>query len=35
MIDAVPIRHTRPVAAAYPRDAAMAEADRFLAGKPY
>jgi len=35
VIDAVPIRHTRPVAAAYPRDAAMAEADRFLAGKPY
>ena len=35
VIDATPIRHTRPVAAAYPRDAAMAEADRFLAGKPY
>ena len=35
VIDAVPIRHTRPVAASYPRDAAMAEADRFLAGKPY
>jgi len=35
VIDVVPIRHTRPVAAAYPRDAAMAEADRFLAGKPY
>jgi hypothetical protein len=35
VIDAVPIRHTRPVAASYPRDAAMAEADRLLAGKPY
>ena len=35
VIDAVPIRHTRPVAASYPRDAAMSEADRFLAGKPY
>jgi GT2 family glycosyltransferase len=35
VVDAVPVRHTRPVAAAYPRDAAMAEADRFLAGKPY
>ena len=35
VIDAVPIRHTRPVAASYPRDAAVAEADRFLAGKPY
>jgi GT2 family glycosyltransferase len=35
VVDAVPIRHTRPVAAAYPRDAAMAEADRFLAAKPY
>ena len=35
VIDAVPIRHLRPVAASYPRDAAMAEADRFLAGKPY
>jgi len=35
IIDAVPIRHTRPVAASYPRDAAMAEADRFLSDKPY
>jgi GT2 family glycosyltransferase len=35
IIDALPIRHVRPVAAEYPRDAAMAEADRFLAGKPY
>jgi hypothetical protein len=35
VIDVVPIRHRRPVAASYPRDAAMAEADRFLAGKPY
>jgi hypothetical protein len=35
VIDAVPVRHVRPVAAAYPRAAAMAEAERFLAGKPY
>jgi GT2 family glycosyltransferase len=35
VIDALPIRHTRPVAASYPRDAAMEEADRFLAGKSY
>jgi GT2 family glycosyltransferase len=35
VIDAVPVRHVRPVAAAYPRAAAVAEADRFLAGKPY
>jgi GT2 family glycosyltransferase len=35
VIDALPVRHVRPVAAEYPRDAAMAEADRFLAGKPY
>src|SRR4051794_22494695 len=35
VIDAVPVRHVRPVAAAYPRAAAVAEADRFLDGKPY
>ena len=35
VIDAVPVRHTRPVAESYPRDAAMAEADRFLADRPY
>jgi GT2 family glycosyltransferase len=35
VIDAVPIRHTRPVGASYPRDAAMAEADRLLAERPY
>ncbi|HYM58980.1 MAG TPA: glycosyltransferase [Solirubrobacteraceae bacterium] len=35
VIDATPIRHTRPVAADYPREAAMAEAAAFLAGKPY
>ncbi|MEO8690338.1 MAG: glycosyltransferase [Solirubrobacteraceae bacterium] len=35
VIDALPVRHVRPVAAEYPRDAAMAEADRFLEGKPY
>ena len=35
IVDATPIRHTRPVAAAYPRDAAIAEADAFLAARPY
>jgi hypothetical protein len=35
IIDALPIRHVRPVAVEYPRDAAMAEADRFLADQPY
>jgi GT2 family glycosyltransferase len=35
VIDAVPVRHKHPVAGSYPRDAALAEADRFLAGKPY
>jgi hypothetical protein len=35
IVDATPMRHTRPVAAAYPREAAIAEARRFLAGRPY
>ena len=35
IIDALPVRHVRPVAAEYPRDAALAEADRFLADRPY
>jgi hypothetical protein len=30
-----PIRHLRPVAASYPHAAAIAEADRFLTGRPY
>jgi hypothetical protein len=36
VIDATPIRHTmRRIAASYDRDAAIAEATRFLAGRPY
>jgi len=35
VIDATPIRHTRPVAGDYPRAAALAEAEAFLAGRPY
>jgi hypothetical protein len=35
VVDATPIRHLRPVAADYPREAALAEAQRFLAGRPY
>ena len=35
VIDATPIRHLRPVAAAYPRDAAIAEAEAFLDGRAY
>jgi hypothetical protein len=35
IVDLTPIRHTRPVAADYPREAAMAEAQRFLAERPY
>ena len=35
IVDATPIRHLRPVAATYPRAAAEAEAERFLAGRPY
>jgi hypothetical protein len=35
IVDATPIRHLRPVAAAYPRAAAAAEAEAFLAGRPY
>ena len=34
-IDATPVRHLRPVAAAYPRDAAIAEAEAFLDGRAY
>ena len=35
IVDATPIRHLRPVAASYPHAEAVAEADRFLAGRPY
>jgi hypothetical protein len=35
IVDVTPIRHTRPVAASYPREAAMAEAAAFLADRPY
>jgi len=35
IVDATPIRHLRPVAASYPQAAAIAEADRFLASRPY
>lgn len=35
VVDVVPVRHARPVAVSYPRDAAMAEADRYLADRPY
>jgi GT2 family glycosyltransferase len=35
VIDATPIRHLRPVAAAYPRDAAIAEAEAYLDGRAY
>ena len=35
VIDATPVRHLRPVATAYPRDAAIAEAEAFLDGRAY
>ena len=35
IVDAVPVRHTRPVAGAYGRDAALAEAAAFLAERPF
>jgi GT2 family glycosyltransferase len=35
VIDATPVRHLRPVAGAYPRDAAVAEAEAFLDGRAY
>jgi hypothetical protein len=35
VIDATPVRHLKPVAAAYPRDAAIAEAEAFLDGRAY
>ena len=35
VVDATPIRHLRPVAGGYPRDAAVAEAEAFLDGRAY
>jgi hypothetical protein len=35
VIDATPIRHLKPVAAAYPRDEAIAEAEAYLDGRAY
>jgi hypothetical protein len=35
VVDATPITHGRPTAATYSRDAAIAEARRFLADRPY
>jgi hypothetical protein len=35
IVDVTPVRHLRPVAASYPHATAIAEADRFLAGRPY
>jgi hypothetical protein len=35
VIDATAVRHLRPVAATYARDAALAEAAAFLRGRPY
>jgi hypothetical protein len=35
VVDATPVRHLRPVAAEYPRDAAIAEAEAFLDGRAY
>jgi GT2 family glycosyltransferase len=35
VVDATPVRHLRPVASNYPRDAALAEAAAFLRDRPY
>jgi hypothetical protein len=35
IVDATPVRHLHPVASGYGRDAAMAEAEAFLAGRPF
>jgi len=35
IVDATPVRHTRPVAGDYPRDAAVAEGELFLATRSY
>ncbi len=35
VVDATPVRHLRPVAVDYPRDAAIAEAEAYLDGRAY
>ena len=35
VVDVTPVRHLRPVASSYPRDAAIAEAEAFLDGRAY
>lgn len=35
VVDLLPVRHVKPVAAAYPRASALAEAEAFLATRPY
>ncbi len=35
VVDATPVRHVQPVAADYPREAAIAEAEAFLRGRRY
>ncbi|HWK28856.1 MAG TPA: glycosyltransferase [Solirubrobacter sp.] len=35
VVDVTPVRHLQPVAASYPRDAAIAEAEAFLDGRAY
>lgn len=35
VVDATPVRHTRPVAGDYPRERAVAEAEEFLAARPF
>jgi GT2 family glycosyltransferase len=35
VVDATPVRHLKPVASDYPRDAAIAEAEAFLDGRAY
>lgn len=35
IVDATPVRHLKPVASAYPRDEAIAEAEAFLDGRAY
>jgi GT2 family glycosyltransferase len=35
IVDLTPVRHLRPVAGSYPREAAIAEAHAFLADRPY
>ena len=35
IVDLTPVRHTRPVARDYPREDAIAEAEAYLAARPY